>query len=195
MRKLRTRVICWGRTGLGRTDDFETSRGDQIESVSVGDSHNCSIWRNDRLIRCWGSNESGQRYPRGQREPQSVVTGGAHTCWLNKDGTVGCVGDDTSGQSTPPAASEGDFDQEPYTYTFITAGRSHTCAIEANGNAVQTKGTVRCWGNNEFGQSTPPSGVVFAKISAGAYHTCGLKADGTVRCWGDNGFGQAPTTR
>jgi hypothetical protein len=28
-------------------------------------------------------------------------------------------------------------------------------------------------------------------ISAGVYHTCGLKGDGTVACWGRNDAGQA----
>ena len=188
----RYKVICWGATGLDRTEDFETSS--PIHYISVGDNHNCSMWHGNREMRCWGSNEAGQSVSRGGRLVE-VSAGGSHTCWLNDDGTVGCHGDNTSSQSTPPAASEGDFDQEPYTYSAISAGKNHTCAIEADGNSVQTKGTVRCWGSNDAGQSTPPSGVVFDAISAGSNHTCGLKADGTVRCWGDNSFGQAPSAR
>ena len=191
------KVICWGATGLGRTDDFEGglfySRITRIEAVDAGDNHNCVVTSDDELVRCWGSNDSGQRAHIA--DGQQVSAGGAHTCWLNPDGTVGCQGDNTSGQSTPPVASEEDFDQEPYTYSAISAGKEHTCAIEADGNSVQTVGTVRCWGSNDAGQSTPPSGVVFDKISAGSNHTCGLKADGSVRCWGDNSYGQAPTTR
>jgi alpha-tubulin suppressor-like RCC1 family protein len=48
-------------------------------------------------------------------------------------------------------------------------------------------GTVACWGNNSFGQATPPSGT-FTQISAGGYYNCGVRADGTVGCWG-----QSPT--
>ena len=29
-------------------------------------------------------------------------------------------------------------------------------------------------------------------MSAGAFHTCGLRTNGTMTCWGANGFGQAP---
>ena len=188
------KIICWGATGLDRTEDFESSRNTPIHSISVGDNHNCSMWHNRREMRCWGSNEAGQSVSRGGSRVE-VSAGGSHTCWLNEDGTVECQGDNTSGQSSPPAASEGDFDQEAYTYSAISAGKNHTCAIEADGNSVQTVGTVRCWGSNDAGQSTPPSGVVFDAISAGSNHTCGLKADGTARCWGDNSFGQAPSAR
>ncbi len=185
------KVICWGAPGLDRTDDLEHSGGDHIYSVSVGDNHNCATHQYRGIsFRCWGSNESGQRT--GRTGIVALTAGGAHTCWLNEDGTAGCAGDNTSGQSTPPAAGEGDIDQEPYTYSAISAGKNHTCAIDADGNAVQTVGTVRCWGSNDAGQSTPPSGVVFDEISAGSNHTCGRKADGSVRCWGDNSYGQAP---
>ena len=86
---------------------------------------------------------------------------------------------------------EGDFDQELYTYTELSAGGAHTCAINGDGNATQAKGTVRCWGSNLYGQSTQPSGV-FDSISAGEFHTCGLRQNGTVACWGDNSYGQTP---
>ena len=187
-------VNCWGAPGLDRTDDWDSAT--QVHYVSVGDNHNCAphVPHYSGRIRCWGSNESRQYT--NQSGTVGLTAGGSHTCWLNEeDGTAGCVGKNTSGQSTPPAAGEGDIDQAAYTYSAISAGKNHTCAIEADGNSVQTVGTVRCWGSNDAGQSTPPSGVVFDKISAGSNHTCGLKVDGTVRCWGDNSYGQAPSTR
>src|SRR5262249_40388411 len=78
----------------------------------------------------------------------------------------------------------------------VAAGKSHACALLADG-------TVRCWGNNDFGQlgntvTTPqPVPVVgltnAVAIAAGPLYTCALLADGTVRCWGDNYFGQLGT--
>ncbi len=38
-------------------------------------------------------------------------------------------------------------------------------------------------GTNDYGQATPPAGT-FSQVSAGGYHTCGLKTDGTLACWG-----------
>ena len=93
--------------------------------------------------------------------------------------------------SSPPVPLEEAFDQTPFTYSAVSAGGEHTCAINGDGNADQTKGTVRCWGSNLFGQSTSPDGV-FAAISSAKYHTCGLRPNGTVSCWGDNTYGQAP---
>ena len=36
-------------------------------------------------------------------------------------------------------------------FTSVSAGRHHTCG-------VRTDGSVACWGNDEWGQSTPPTG-------------------------------------
>ena len=179
-------VTCWGVPGAGRTDDRNFSGSRIAESVSVGDNHNCYLG-SDGLVRCWGSNESGQYvYPDGAK---AVSAGGEHTCWLYRNGIIECRGSDTSGQSTPPTPPEGDFDQNAYTYTEISAGGAHTCAINGDGNATQGKGTVRCWGSDLAGQSSPPDGI-FDAISAGKSHTCGLRQDGTVECWGENSLGQ-----
>ena len=59
----------------------------------------------------------------------------------------------------------------------VSAGEQHTCGVKTNGS-------VACWGDDEYGQSTPPSGK-FASVSAGDRHTCGVKTNGSVACWGD----------
>ena len=65
-----------------------------------------------------------------------------------------------------------------------------------------SNGTVRCWGDNGYGQlgngtftiSSSPVQVsaisTATQISAGGSHTCALLSDGTVRCWGYNGYGE-----
>ena len=177
-----------------------------IFAFSAGDDHNCEVYTWDRRyygryhrVHCWGNHSAGQLANFENLNTalvETVAAGGAHTCWRRGNGNVGCQGDDTYGQSTVPAAASGDADESAYIFTAITAGKNHTCAIEGvKGNSVQTVGSARCWGSNLQGQSSPPADSDFIAITAGAYHTCGLKSDGTVRCWGDNSYGQAPGVR
>ena len=69
------------------------------------------------------------------------------------------------------------------TVIAISAGFYHTCAIRSDGTAA-------CWGLNNVGQTTVPTGT-FTSVSAGGFHTCAKKTDGTTACWGDNYFGQS----
>jgi alpha-tubulin suppressor-like RCC1 family protein len=48
---------------------------------------------------------------------------------------------------------------------------------------LKSDGTLACWGENSYGQATPPAGT-FRQISAGGYHSSGIKSDGTLLCWG-----------
>ena len=48
-----------------------------------------------------------------------------------------------------------------------------------------------CWGDDDDGQSTPPSGESFVAITAGDVHTCGLQQSGKVLCWGSDKYGQS----
>jgi hypothetical protein len=65
----------------------------------------------------------------------------------------------------------------------IASGGGHSCAIKIDG-------TIVCWGLNNEGQATPPSGT-FSSVSAGGLHSCAVRIDGTVACWGKNFDGQS----
>lgn len=112
-----------------------------------------------------------------------------------------CVSVEEAGLPDTFVGSESDADRDseasplPPPIRQISAGGAHTCALESTG-------TVRCWGRNALGQlgdgtqtarSTPTEviGVSDAvEISAGQDHTCARLSSGAVVCWGANARGQ-----
>ena len=79
-------------------------------------------------------------------------------------------------------------------------GRPDSCDIAAgtlvdcNGNGVADDcelGDTIAWGENNTGQSAPPSAVDRASmVSAGCNHGLAVNQDGSVLAWGSNSFGQ-----
>lgn len=83
----------------------------------------------------------------------------------------------------------------------VETGGNHTCALHRDGS-------VRCWGQNTFGQLGQGTSenlgdneaistiapLVFdekvVQLAGGGFHTCALFESGNVRCWGRNDFGQ-----
>jgi hypothetical protein len=78
-----------------------------------------------------------------------------------------------SAQQVPP----------PGTFTSVSAGVGHTCAL-------RTDRTLACWGGDFYGQATPPTGT-FTSVDAGYDNTCGVRTDGSLVCWGRS-FGWTP---
>ena len=64
------------------------------------------------------------------------------------------------------------------TGTVVDEGDEHICALRDNG-------TVACWGDNSFGQSSPPEGQ-FSAVSAGDRYSCGIRTDNALACWGES---------
>ena len=87
----------------------------------------------------------------------------------------------------------------------VVLGENHTCVLLSDGS-------VKCWGNNHFGQLgrgdrrtigfdrnhmgenllpvSLGSGIFVEQLVAGAYHNCALLSNNTIKCWGRNDFGQ-----
>ena len=54
-----------------------------------------------------------------------------------------------------------------------------------------SSGSIIAWGDNNWNQLNVPSpNSGFTAISAGGYHSLGLKADGSIVSWGANSYGQ-----
>ncbi len=63
----------------------------------------------------------------------------------------------------------------------LSSGANHSCVITNQG--------IACWGEDNYGQSSPPPLQNPIQVSSGARHTCALDDTGIV-CWGDNQSGQ-----
>lgn len=170
--------------------------------LAVGNKHSCAV-RRDGELRCWGSNQFGQLGDGtfGGRLTPTKVLGGPYikasagtdfTCGLTVAGAVNCwgrniygnLGDGTITKRSTPGPVQG-----------LQSGVIDLVAGPTTACAVMTDHTLRCWGDNSFGQlgdGTQQGGrvpVVVAGLSnvvsvaTGLAHTCAL-ADGGLQCWG-----------
>jgi len=137
-----------------------------------------------------------------------IAAGQEHACALLLQARVSCWGSNSSGQvgngstsaSVPtPVPVVRDSALDPLGQVVaISAGGKHSCAISFDGS-------IRCWGDDGFGQlgDTKTNNVrptadtaVFGlndgfEVVTGNTHTCAVEVTNfTGRCWGDNSSGQ-----
>ncbi len=202
--------------GCGGTMDCGACSNAKIEA---GNGFTCNLLYNG-TVQCWGLNTLGQlgdgsyvdRWQAtwtdgtpaqvvGLSGIKQIAVGDAHACALLSDGTVQCWGSHGNGQLGDGTAASTTGRPFPVkvggisTAIGITAGRTHSCAVLADGSA-------RCWGNNgngQLGDGTQAQRVApvavqnlagAIAIGGGYSHTCALFANGSVHCWGDNSSGQ-----
>jgi alpha-tubulin suppressor-like RCC1 family protein len=212
-------TFAWGKNGagqLGLGNNVSPSLPASFLTVSsaqaaVGLQHACL--RRGTQILCAGDNPNNElgttavtfswtmRAIGGPAvEYTDVSSGYFSSCarTANAGGQVYCWGDDSQGQIGNGATTTGDT--TPVLVSGLTSptdvecGNYHACAL-------QSAGSVRCWGNNGSGQlgngtttdQTAPvtvsGALVFSSLSLGADHSCGIVSGG-VRCWGADGSGQ-----
>jgi len=123
-----------------------------------------------------------------------LVAGRVHNCGVTTTGVTYCWGLDEAGQLGSDSASQicGEAGEGGHpcrrtpirvggerTLVALAAGRSHTCGLDAEGQA-------RCWGRlGRYGPLSPIGAhPPFASISARDYKTCALTSDGAPLCWG-----------
>jgi alpha-tubulin suppressor-like RCC1 family protein len=235
-------VRCWGLNDYGQLGNgTQTNSATPVAvtgltgavEVSGGGYHSCARLR-DGTVRCWGRNSGepngiggGQLGDptldaffsatpvtvTGLTNATAVAAGGYHSCAL-RDGRVWCWGQNDQGQLGTGTMDPPVFlprNPTPVMVTGITnaiaisAGGFHTCALLQGG-------TIRCWGQNDYGalgdgaiivpQTRPPiprpvptpvmvQGITTAvAMQAGFFHTCALLQDGRMQCWGWNDFFQ-----
>jgi cysteine-rich repeat protein len=148
----------------------------------------------------------------------NVSVGGGHSCAIFGDGRVKCWGDNSTGQlgigdTSRRGGSPGEMGSNLPEVSLgtgrralsLSAGGSHTCALLDDGS-------VKCWGDNYFGQlgqgdtevrgdapgemgdALPPvslgTGRTAKALAAAFRFTCALLDNNSIKCWGDNQAGQ-----
>jgi alpha-tubulin suppressor-like RCC1 family protein len=170
-------VMCFGQnfygqlansTGVGTFNVYPTpvavSLGVPATQIAAATFHTCALLING-TVKCWGSNFYGQlgsAVPDPTPTPTTVALGRSavqistsdlFTCALLDDGTVKCFGDNYVGElgSAPnfgmynPNSTPTATESLGAPAVQISAGGDHTCAILSDG-------TIKCWGDNTFGQ-------------------------------------------
>lgn len=75
---------------------------------------------------------------------------------------------------------EPDYPQIPLRPETLVSGRAHTCVLDATGQ-------IQCWGEDTFGQASPPPAMPqhqFEALTAGEDFTCAIDTHGRYMCWG-----------
>ncbi len=197
--------------------------------VSAGGGHSCAIHEDgatgDRRLYCWGGNRYGQSADPTSRlivftprqvdaniDWTSVSAGGNHTCAIRKDNaddidnpdadTLWCWGDNTFGQLGVATAASAEPSPQLIEVGGVAPAWKQVAAAERHTCAIQSDGTLWCWGDNSYGQlgqgDTVPSSQPlqvgldsdWRQVSAFGPHTCAVKEDDSLWCWGNNVYGQ-----
>lgn len=215
-------VYCWGSNRSGQVGNglangtisspYGINTALRFEQISAGGSHSCGLTAAGQAY-CWGDNDYGQigddtldvrpapKAVAGNHVFTHIAAGGSHTCAVEAvTNFLYCWGRNNAGQlgianMSADVTLPTKVDQMQ-TFSKVTGGPSHTCALTTTGQAY-------CWGGNsdgQLGQSTMGVDSVtalavggnhtFEDIFAGATHTCALKANGEAWCWGANNNGQ-----
>jgi len=170
----------------------------------------------DGSVSCWGADSFGQLGNGNSTQivpspvPVSVApkvvaltAGGEHSCVILVDGTVSCWGSDDlgvlgdGGSGLTPRSVPGPPLPTITNAVEIATGFFHGCAALVDG-------TIRCWGDNTYGQhgdgSTGQVGIVSVVgingtflgrgVAAGNQFTCGRRGTSAAACWGAGAQGQ-----
>ena len=101
---------------------------------------------------------------------KELVAGGRHSCGLLAGGRVRCWGVAGVSRNTPGLV-----------FTQVDAPEfpvDHACGVTVArlGDATPEQGAVLCWGDDRFGQASPPEGE-FVQVSVGADLSCAVDAE------------------
>ncbi len=163
-------IRCWGaHQDLNERDLPSPPTGEHV-AIAAKDWSACAISRNG-IIECWSDSGELSADLRRLSLPQRGAT--------------------SIGEHIDPGDSSGAIYRSMTLGNVAWYGPEGQERARVHGCALHQHQTVSCWGANEFGQASPPSGLRFSSVTAGGRHTCGITADGQARCWGADDAGQS----
>ncbi len=182
-------LVCWGPDSVGQ------SSLPPFDSVAAGYGNTCVASHGQ--VQCWGSGSKaindglqqlrGKNFKKVEGSYQiQVGLGSNFACGfdITQTANTSCWGDNLNVVSNAPSLQN--FSSNFETIPIISTGFSHMC--------VSALGQSFCSGANDYGQSTPPSGIQISPrpgmISAGGRHTCAIDVNSAVKCWGQNSYKQ-----
>ena len=216
-------VKCWGygkygELGNGGTSDSAapvavSGLASGVIAIEAGDDHTCAVTARGE-VKCWGYNRYGQlgdgtttsravpvAVPGLAGGTLAAAAGWGHTCILTADKSIRCWGNNEYGQLGYGEAE--DYRFTPMDVPELTMSAERISADGGTACALTIYGSIRCWGNNKYGQlgdgtvenrSTPAAlsglGQDMRFVVAGWNHTCAINRSGGVFCWGWNSHGQ-----
>ncbi len=205
-----------GQLGIGTTTNSSLFKnvGNGYNRIFAGGYHTCAL-KTDGTLWCWGLNSHGQLgigNTENQTSPVQVSGNGwktmslgrMHTCGIKRilafayvpycwgSSEYGQVGTGTTTDSLSPSELSS-LQRYGNIIGIIAAGGYHTCFSYNDEMYCWGDGRFGALGNGDYDSHYSPvlvSQSVFKKLSAGLYHTCGIKSNGTLWCWGYNRYGQ-----
>jgi hypothetical protein len=129
-------VGCWGLEGDPNDEGQANPPTGTFRALGLSVWASCGIRQSDGFLQCWGRDIFAGNPP-PPRPLQAVDLNFLGTgCALELDGRIMCFG------TSFPAPPEG-------TFKSLAMGPYHACAIH-------TDDRLTCWGQNVYGESTPP---------------------------------------
>ena len=213
-------VKCWGYNANGQLGDnsatnsltpvsvYGITKG--AKAVSSSYTSTCAI-TSKGAAKCWGDNSYGQLGDNSTTSSNKPVTaygltkkvkqisaGQYSTCAVNGNNKALCWGYNAQGQLGDNSTTNS---SKPVGVYGLGSGIKTVKTSIYHSCALTSKGKVKCWGNNDYGQlgdnsttsSLKPVNVYnldkSTKVSVGYLHTCVVTAKKAVKCWGYNVYG------
>jgi alpha-tubulin suppressor-like RCC1 family protein len=213
-----------------------------FQALALGADHTCALSTSGR-VKCWGAGRAGpierghlgrgsSTFPDGTPGTMGanlpaiptngalvaeVRAGNSTTCLRFQDGTVACLGANSSGElgqgdTVPRGSSAADLGAGLARVPLGSGVSVKTLASGAGTCALTTTGAVKCWGANgsgelglgdtnargdepgEMGNALPTvdlgAGRTAIALTQGAGFACAILDTNAVKCWGANDSGQ-----